>query len=101
MCRILYVYTDSQAAIKAINNPRRQSGQAAIKELILDHIEHITNAYPTFKITIVWIQGHSEIAENERVDEEAKKAARNQTISQPFKHSPLNSAPIQNIKKGA
>jgi ribonuclease HI len=28
------IYTESQAAIKAINNPQRQSGQAIIKEFL-------------------------------------------------------------------
>jgi ribonuclease HI len=37
-------------------------------------------------ITIIWIPGHAEIEGNERADLEAKKAARNLTLSQPFHH---------------
>ena len=40
-----HIYTDSQAAIKAIDKPRRQSGQAIIKE-VLDCIDKVTNEHP-------------------------------------------------------
>jgi ribonuclease HI len=39
------VYSDSQAAIKAINRPRTQSGQAIIKE-ILDSIDTVMRERP-------------------------------------------------------
>ena len=35
-----HLYTDSQAAIKAFANPRRQSGQAIIRE-ILDSVDNL------------------------------------------------------------
>ena len=44
-CRLCRIYTDSQAAIKAIDRPRRQSGQTIIKN-ILDSIDEVTNKHP-------------------------------------------------------
>ena len=96
-CTTSNIYTDSQAAIKAINNPCRQSGQAIIKDF-LDCTDDIMEAKPQQQITITWIPGHAEIQGNERADAEAKKAAMNPGISQPFKHKPLKSARIQYIK---
>jgi ribonuclease HI len=70
-CRI---YIDSQAAIRAIDHPRRQSGQSIIRD-ILDSIDEITNEHPHLQFEIVWISGHAEIEVNELIDAEAKKAA--------------------------
>ena len=94
---ICHIYTDSQAAIKAIDNPRRQSGQQVIKEF-LDCVDRVIEIHPSLQITIVWIPGHSEIEENERVDAEAKRAALNPEISRPFLHKPMKSARIRTIK---
>src|SRR5271170_3068589 len=52
-----HIYTDSQAAAKAIDNPRRQSGQSIIKEF-LDRIDDTINNQPKLQITIIWIPGH-------------------------------------------
>ena len=68
------IYTDNQAAIKAIDNPHRQSGQAIIKDF-LDCVDDIKDKYPHLRIKIIWISGHAEIEGNERADAEAKKAA--------------------------
>ena len=97
---ICHIYTDSQAAIKAINNPRRQSGQAIIKGF-LDYTDNIAKTNPQQKINITWIPGHSEIEGNEHADTEAKKAARNPQISQPIKYKPLKSSRIQYIQLAA
>ena len=67
----------------------------------LDHIDAIMDVKPHFLITITWIPGHSEIEGNERADLEAKKAARDPTTSQPFRHRPLKSARIRHIKAEA
>ena len=71
--------------MKAIDKPRRQSGQAIIKDL-LDSIHEITHEHPQPRIIITWIPGHSEIEWNESTDAEAKKAAIEPISSQPFKH---------------
>jgi hypothetical protein len=54
-----------------------------------------------FLITITWIPGHSEIEGNERADFEAKKTARDPTMSKLFRHRLLKSARIRRIKADA
>lgn len=49
----------------------------------------------------MWIPGHHEIEGNERADVEAKKAAMDPTLSQQFRHKPLKSARVRNIKAAA
>ena len=69
-----HIFTDSQSAIKAINNPHRQSGQAIIKDF-LDYVDDISDKHPHLRIKIIWILGHAKIDGNERTDAEAKEAA--------------------------
>src|SRR5277367_7043113 len=90
--------SDSQAAIKAINNPHRQSGQAIIKDF-LDCVDDIKDKHPHLRIKIIWIPGHAKIDGNERADEEAKKAATHPSTSRPYNHRPLKSARIRAIKE--
>ena len=85
------IFTDSQLAMKAINKPHQQSGQAIIKDF-LNCIDDINDKYPHLHIKIIWIPGHVEIDGNEHVDEEAKKAALHPSTSQPYNHRPLKSA---------
>jgi ribonuclease HI len=89
--RIFRIYNDSQVIIRAIDRPRRQSGQSIIRN-ILDNIDEITNEHPHLRFEILWIPGHAEIEGNERVDAEAKKAAL---------YKPLKSARIRHIKTAA
>ena len=99
-CWICRIYTDSQAAIKAIDHPQRQSGQTIIKD-ILGSIDEVVNEHPHLQIEIVWIPGHAEIEGNERADTEAKKAATVPTLSQPHNYRPLKSARARYIKAAA
>jgi hypothetical protein len=94
------IYTDSQSAIKAINNPHRQSGQAIIKD-ILDYVDNINDKHPHLHIKIIWIPGHAKIDGNERADAEAKKAAIHPPTSRSYHHKPLKSARIRTIKETA
>ena len=96
-CRI---YIDSQAAIRAIDHPRRQSGQSIIRD-ILDSIDEITSEYTHLQFEIVWIPGHAEIEGNELVDIEAKKAATDPMLSQSYNYKPLKSARARYIKTAA
>ena len=91
------IYTDSQAGIKAIDHPRRQSGQTIIKD-VLDSVEEIANENTNLQIEIIWIPGHAEIEGNERADMEAKKAATDPTLSRPHNYKPLKSARVRHIK---
>lgn len=93
-CRI---YSDSQAALKALDRPCRQSGQAIIKD-ILDHIDETTSGHEHTQIEIIWIPGHSDIEGNEQADTEAKKAAIDPTLKRPHKHKPLKSGRTRHIK---
>ncbi|KAF5322573.1 hypothetical protein D9619_001116 [Psilocybe cf. subviscida] len=73
------VYVDNQSVIKTLDNTRPGPAQ------------HITDAFQTIaestrtkgprikKFDIKWISAHSEVARNERVDEEAKAAAAGST----------------------
>jgi ribonuclease HI len=97
ICRI---YIDNQAAIKAIDNPRRQSSQTIIKD-ILDSIDAITSERTHPQIEIKWIQDHAEIGGNEQADTEAKKAAMDPTLKLPHNHKALKSARARYIKTEA
>ena len=94
------IFTDSQSAIKAINSPHQQSGQAIIKDF-LDYIDDINDKYPHLRIKRIWIPGHTMIDGNERADAEAKKAATHPSTSRPYNHKPLKSARIRIIKETA
>ena len=65
------IFTDSQAAAKAVDNPWRQSGQSIIKRF-LNMADKLKNLH---SIQIIWIPGHKDIEGNERADKEAKEAA--------------------------
>ena len=94
------VFTDSQAAIQAVNRPHRQSGQSIIKEF-LDTIDEAVLENPELQVALTWVPGHSEIEGNEMADAEAKKAAINPMAARPFHHRPLRSARVQSIKAAA
>ena len=97
-CRI---YIDSQAAIlKAIDHPRKQSGQIIIKD-ILDSIDAITSEHTHLQFEIIWIPGHAEIEGNELADTEVKKAATYPILNQPQNYKPLKSALARYIKTAA
>ena len=85
------IYVDSQAAIKAVIKPRRQSGQEIICE-ILDKAEQLQAQRSEITITIIWIPGYMDIAGNETVDEAAKEAAKTQgEIGEPHRYATLKS----------
>ena len=96
-CRI---YTDSQAAIRAVDHLWRQPEQIIIKD-ILKSIDIVTNEHPHLQIEIIWVPGHTEIEGNERVDLEAKKLALTTELSQSYKYRPLKSVWARYIKAKA
>src|SRR5205814_5308890 len=61
-----------------LTNPRKQSGQAIIKD-ILDEIDRLT-LYHT-ELAFSWIPGHQNIQGNEKADEAAKKAAQDPSVN--------------------
>jgi ribonuclease HI len=56
----IYIFTDNQSTIQAIESPRQQSRQCIIKS-ILDRIDKIDEAKPTCNIYIEWVSGHKDI----------------------------------------
>src|SRR5271168_5614349 len=95
------IYADSQAAIKAIAKPAKQSGQGIIED-VLDKIESLQTEQPNLSVSrLVWIPGHMDIAGNDRANEAAKEAAKSLgTVNDvPFEHSALKSSRMMTIKK--
>jgi ribonuclease HI len=64
------IFTDSQAAIKSIQQPGRASGLQ-----ILGRILQVIEDLSTLPVTIRWIPGHEGILGNEEADKAAKNAA--------------------------
>ena len=97
------IYADSQAAIKAIAKPAKQSGQGIIED-VLDKIESLQTEQPNLSVSrLVWIPGHMDIAGNDKANEAAKEAAKSLgTVNDvPFEHSALKSSRMMTIKKTA
>ena len=76
----VYIFTDNQSAIQAIDSPKHQSGQYIIKE-ILDTIDRIHEANPAHSIHIERVPGHKNVEGNEQADQAAKVAATSRTTA--------------------
>jgi ribonuclease HI len=94
-CRI---FSDSQAALKAIIKPQRQTGQAIIKA-ILDGVDQIHALYPEFNIQLEWIPGHKDIQGNEEADQAAKAAATPSTAPPITRMKSAQNRSIQSMAK--
>ena len=73
------IFSDCQAAIQAVHNPKRSSGQFVLTS-IYDHVRTLLSLQktPTFDqipIEIRWIPAHVGVPGNETADVEAKLAA--------------------------
>ncbi|KAF5331423.1 hypothetical protein D9611_011884 [Ephemerocybe angulata] len=73
------IYTDNQSILKAM-----QSGRPGPAQYLQDEFYRLADTLKNegmerIKFTLKWISAHSDVARNERVDEEAKKAARGTT----------------------
>jgi ribonuclease HI len=66
------IYTDSQAAIMAL-----QSCKIASK-VVEECKNYLVSLASRFKVTLVWVPGHRDIAGNERADELARQGAQTQ-----------------------
>ncbi|KAJ9481262.1 hypothetical protein VN97_g12230 [Penicillium thymicola] len=72
--REVIIFSDGQAAIQAVQNPQRPSGQY-VPGLIYDHVRAIRSRNQPTNITIRWIPAHVGVNGNEFADGEAKSAA--------------------------
>ncbi|OQD79091.1 hypothetical protein PENSOL_c338G04348, partial [Penicillium solitum] len=72
--REVIIFSDSQAAIQAVQNPQRPSGQYVLTH-IYNHVRAIRLQSQPTKVTIRWIPAHVGVDGNEFADGEAKSAA--------------------------
>jgi ribonuclease HI len=73
----LIIFSDCQAAIQAVQNLKRSSGQFVLTT-IYDHVQALRSLTPTFDqipIEIRWIPAHVGVPGNKTADVEAKLAA--------------------------
>jgi ribonuclease HI len=70
------IYVDSQAAIKGINKPSKQSGQMILTSAIAK-IQALVDGRQMV-IEIIWVSGHEGVEGNEMADEAAKEAAKSE-----------------------
>ena len=81
------IYTDNQAAIKAVQTGYTRSGQETLREIakMWEQIRESTTA----NITIIWTPAHLGTPGNEHADQAAKKAAEGDVqTSQSLKYTP-------------
>jgi ribonuclease HI len=71
--REVILFSDSQAAIQAVTNPQRPSGQYVLG-VIYDHVRTLRSRYSTF-VTLRWVPAHDGVPGNEAADSSAKLAA--------------------------
>ena len=94
------IYADSQAAIRGINNPKKQSGQSSLILAICKIEALVETRNMTTKIK--WVPGHLDVEGNEEADKAAKMAAksagRDPNIPRSV-HKPFKSARSVSIKR--
>lgn len=91
------MYVDNHASIQTINKSKQQSAQYII-HYILENLEELQRQRPSLEFIIEWIPGHMNIAGNEKVEEEAKRAALEKSIGeQPQSQYKLNSTQLTKI----
>ncbi|KAJ6020305.1 hypothetical protein N7499_003588 [Penicillium canescens] len=72
--REVILFSDSQAAIQAVQNPQRPSGQYVLK-LLYSHVRTLRSLPRPISITLRWIPAHVGVPGNEAADGNAKCAA--------------------------
>ena len=67
------IFTDSQAAIRAVRDPRRQSGQHILRGIV-QMLHKLQETAPEMDLRIQWTPAYEGIPGNERADIAAKEA---------------------------
>jgi ribonuclease HI len=88
------IFSDSQAALKALLRPRMPSGQVYLEGCI-QRLQHLPN------VEFRWIPAHEGIHGNEMVDGHAKEAAQSENPSTHDRHIRLASAAKRSIRTAA
>ena len=86
-----YMGVDNQAAIQAVLSRDSRSGHT-LTDMFLQVLQQATDKHQLEDFQIQWVPGHAQIAGNEAVDAEAKRAAEGET-------SPANLLPPE-LRKG-
>ena len=71
------IYVDNQPSIQAINTPKQQSVQIICH--IFEKLDEQLQQRSGLKFIIEWTPRYMNIVENDKADEEAKKAALNKS----------------------
>lgn len=94
------IYMDSQAAIRGVNKPSKQSGQANLISAIINL--QLLSDERQMATEIRWVPSHEDVDGNEKADKAAKEAAQSQgnDLHIPKStHKPLKSARTVCIKR--
>lgn len=75
--KYIYIWSDSQAAIKTVLKPM------AYSQLVWETMEALENLGQRNKVTLAWVPGHTEIQGNERADGLARKGMQDDTELSP------------------
>lgn len=92
----IHIWTDNQAALKRIQEPKWCSGQAYLRE-VLDLID--TQRERGHELIFHWIPVHIGVPGNELADQAAQNAGDLQALSQPILRSAIKTQIQENVTK--
>ena len=75
------VDSDSQFALRTLANPRQQSGQTYLRD-IMDRLKHLGDRWAP-QVVFRWVPGHSKIQGNEQAHRAARLACKESQITPP------------------
>ena len=82
------VYSDSQSALRTLANPRQQSGQTYLRD-IMDRLKHLDDRWAP-QVVFRWVPGHSKIQGNEQAHRAARQACKESQITPPYISSSID-----------